>query len=102
MRSCREIRYADLITGYHHRKFARFVATLWECVFAQGRQSAASPTEPPFALRTSADPKALAPAVRQTVRESVKDVPVFRITRSPTKWMRPSFPSASSRCYLLI
>jgi len=41
MRPCREIRYAALITGYDHRKLARFVDTLWECVFAQGRQSAA-------------------------------------------------------------
>ena len=41
MRSCREIRHADLITAHDPRKLARCVATLWECLFEQGRQSAA-------------------------------------------------------------
>jgi len=41
MRSCREIRSADLVTAHDHRKLARCVATLWECLFERGRQSAA-------------------------------------------------------------
>lgn len=36
--------------------------------------------ESTFALRTSVDPQAVAPAARRTVRELLKDVPVVRVT----------------------
>ena len=46
MRSCREIRHADLITAHDPRKLARCVATLWECLLSRDGNLPRSPTEP--------------------------------------------------------
>src|SRR5262249_11211999 len=92
MRSCREIRHADLITAHDPRKLARCVATLWECLFEQGRQSAAQSDGASRCKRRAHEPGMARTGRRRIIEATKKRWAAKRTNRTGTGSKRAAAP----------